>query len=115
MKKNSYKKAFNELIAKKESHSKTNDLNYEKLKIQSYLKTDSSITNDEKQLLFKLRTRMTELKSNFKNKYFDEVCSLCKNNDENQSHLMECEILIDECEALKENIHIKYEDIFSTP
>ena len=34
VKKNAYEKAFDELIAKKESHSKMNDLNYEKLKIQ---------------------------------------------------------------------------------
>ena len=70
------------------------------------------MTNDEKQLLFRMRTRMTDVKLNFKNKYVDHLCLLGQIEEESQSHLMECLILKDKCEALKENMEVEYKDIF---
>ena len=40
--------AFNHLIQKKESHSKMSGTEYEKLQIQSYLKSDSGLSNELK-------------------------------------------------------------------
>ena len=106
------KKAFDDLIKLNKTHSKMDNLNYDQLKIQNYLKTDSKMTNDEKQLLFRMRTRMTDVKLNFKNKYVDHLCLLGQIEEESQSHLMECLILKDKCEALKENMEVEYKDIF---
>ena len=55
---------------------------------------------------------MTEMKVNFKNKYFDEICPLCWLEEDSQTHLMECQILKNNCEALKENSNVQYGDIF---
>ena len=88
------KTAFEYLKSKKETHSKMNNLEYDDLNIQKYLKSNNNLSNDQKYFLFKLRTKMTELKANYKNKYVDEICSICRIEEESQSHLMECEILI---------------------
>ena len=82
------------------------------MSIQEYLKSDSTLTNDETYLLLKLRTRMLELKVNFKGKYQDIVCPLCKSHQDNQGHLFNCDILIENCKELSENLEIEYEDIF---
>ena len=51
-------------------------------------------------MLFKFRTRITDLKINFRNRYVD------------LSHLFQCDVLINKCEYLANNIKIKYENIF---
>ena len=52
------------------------------------------------------------MKNNFKNSYTDLTCQLgCTESDE-QPHLFECEILLNKCKHLSENVHIEYEDIF---
>ena len=84
------KKAFEYLNCKKESHSKMKNINYDNLKMQTYLKSDNTLSNDKKFLLFKLRTRMTKLKMNFKNMYVDQICPLCWLHEDSQSHIMEC-------------------------
>ena len=84
------------------------------LQIQAYLKSNSNLTNDEKSLLFKFRTRMAEFKNNFRNKYENLQCRLCKSEIEDQPHLFYCQILINNCEELAENSDIEFEDIFST-
>ena len=57
---------------------------------------------------------MTEMKINFKNKYSDHLCSLCESDLDQQSHLFNCEVLIDKCRLLGNNIEIEYEDVFGT-
>ena len=104
--------SFKFLIKKKESHSKTENLIYDKLEIQSYLKSDSKLSNEQKQLLFKFRTRMIDLKTNYRNKYFDLSCQLGCGSVENQIHLFQCEVLINKCEDLANNVKVEYEDIF---
>ena len=105
-------KSLKYLIKKKETHSKTENLNYNNLECQSYLKSDSKLKNEEKQLLFKFRTRMSNLKINFRNGYTDLTCKLGCNEDESQQHLFNCEILLRKCEDLANNIKVEYEDIF---
>ena len=104
--------SFKYLIKKKESHSKTENLNYNNLEVQSYLKSDSNLNNDEKQLLFKFRTRMIDVKINYRNRYLDSTCQLGCDSEESQSHLFECEVLINKCEDLANNVKVEYEDIF---
>ena len=56
---------------------------------------------------------MAELKTNFKGKYEDIVCPLCNIENDTQSHLFNCDVLIKQCSELSENQEIEYEDIFS--
>ena len=44
-------------------------------------------------ILFKARTRMLDVKANYKNKYKDQICRLCKKENETQIHVLtQCEV-----------------------
>ena len=86
MKKHKFKKhlnnkillsAFEYLNSIKTSHSKVKNIVYRKFKIARYL-TESKFNIDDKILLFSLRTRMVDVKCNFKNGNIDILCS-CPN------------------------------------
>jgi hypothetical protein len=54
-------------------------LSYSKLKMQKYLKgIKNNITVEEAQMIFKLRSRMADVKVNFRNKYEVLECDICK-------------------------------------
>ncbi len=54
----------------------------------------SKLTRNQVSILFKARTRMLDVKNNFRNKYRDEVCRGCGTTTETQKHVMEeCPIL----------------------
>ena len=89
------------------------DIEYSKLEIQSYLKYDSKLSNEDKYLLFKFRTRMVSVKMNYKNSYTEYKCQLGCNETENLKHILECEILLHRSKKLANNAKIGYEDIFS--
>ena len=107
------KAAFEFLIEEKVSQSKICDIEYKKLEIQNYLKA-AVFNNSEIELLFKLRSKTLELKSNYKKKYFNKLdCSLkdCY-FEENQEHLFSS------CQILQNKLRVKdktvsYKDIFS--
>ena len=68
-------KAFERLINLKENHSKVKHLAYSNLKMQNYLKPSRvMITQNEIQTIFKLRSRVTDVKQNFKAKYENLEC-----------------------------------------
>ena len=76
------------LMSLKVKHSKLFFLNND-YKLEKYLSSDN-LSTAEKQTLFKLKTRMVEVKSNFKTKHDDQVtCSFCPEED-TQSHLISC-------------------------
>ena len=58
---------------------------------------------------------MLSVKDNFKNDYAnnDLLCSLQCGEYEDQQHLLDCDILIQNCEALYNDMTVKYDDIFS--
>ena len=57
---------------------------------------------------------MIDIKDNFKHKYENDLsCDLC-GEYEDQQHLLECKVLIENCKSLYNDSIIKYEDIFST-
>jgi hypothetical protein len=73
-------------------------------------------SNEEINLLHALRSRSTDCKANYKQKYIHSniMCSLCKNEDEDQQHILRCKVIKDALntnEIIKENI--EYEDLFS--
>ena len=79
--------------------------------MKSYLKTNL-ISTEEKQLLYLMRCRMNDLKSNFQNKYKNNLnCSLCKQEcKESESHLLQCVEIISEPDINLQNL--KYSDIY---
>ena len=104
------KEAFKWLIDEKNKKSKVNDLKYEKLEIQNYLGS-KQLNTTEKKLLFQLRTRMIDVKTNFRNMYSDTVCPVCEKNEDEQKHVLECEILLSNISDITTQ-KVEYEDIF---
>ena len=105
--------AFDYLQNIKEKHSKVKDIQYEKLDMQSYL-LGSKFSTSEKQLLCKLRTRMTNAKANFSSAHQNIICNLCDDNEsQSDYHLLQCSTLIEKCAPLNHDIFSEYEDIFS--
>ena len=99
--------ALNHLLKMKQKHSKMDNLEYEELKMQNYLK-DGIISVKEAQNLFKYRTKVARFKENFKNNYVEMGCPMCLGQPDTQAHCVQCPII-------KENINIKgdYSEIFS--
>ena len=62
--------------------------------MQDYLKPNVS-TIDESKFTFAARSRMLELRSNYKGQYIDSdiLCPLCGKEEDNQPHLLVCEEL----------------------
>ena len=81
--------------------------------MKQYLKTNL-LTTEEKLLLFSMKSRMLELKCNYKSKYKNNMnCVLCKKNvEESGSHLLECDELINEPSLSDEMNQIKYDNIY---
>ena len=76
-------------------------------KLEKYLSSEK-LSTAEKQTLFKLKTRMVEVKSNFKTQHDDQVtCSFCPEED-TQSHLLSCK----EVTVGIDTSSVEYEDIF---
>ena len=74
----------------KNKHSKLDDLDFTDLKCAPYLE-NQSINQREAKLLFKLRTRMYQVKSNYKGLYINNLtCDLCKSATCDQRHLLSC-------------------------
>ena len=76
---------------KKESaiNKKTNHLEFVLLKPVAYL---FDLDPQFASVIFKVRTRMFDIKVNFKKKYKqDEFCPFCRNGNENIQHVFSCE------------------------
>ena len=85
------------------------NINYTKLEIQDYLKSQK-INLQKKKILFKARTRMINVNKNFGN---SSPCSLCNLNEDDQSHLLECIFIKLESSIVQENKNkCEYQDIF---
>ena len=60
------------------------------LQMRKYFQpSEANATKEEIQLVFKLRCRMTETKTNFKGLYDTYECDICGKEDESQSHILE--------------------------
>ena len=105
------KYAESELINKKENHSKMSDISYSEFKMQNYLK-NQDINSGQAKSLFKFRSRMVDVKCNFKNKFADLDCPLCKISPDTQEHLLKCEKIQEKNIEIKNNKTCEYKDIF---
>ena len=62
--------------------------------MQAYLKpSELKIRHHEAQEIFKLRSQVTDVKENFKGKYENLICEICKKENESQLHIIQCEEL----------------------
>ena len=104
--------ALHDLNKIKESHSKVQNIKYVNFNIKKYI-ISGLFNTKEICLLFKIRTRMLDVKINFRNFYADNKCRLCEIEEETQNHLLNCPELIKNCPELYNDMIVKYEDIFS--
>ena len=112
------KYAFSYLLNVSKQHSKSKDLvdnlNHNGLRTQPYLLT-TQLTTSQKQLLMSLRCKIYDVKSNFKNRFNNNMrCRICMLPDsyENESHLLKCSDLVDNLSSAESNL--KLEDIYGT-
>ena len=78
--------------------------------MQKYLQPNTTyITQQESQLIFRLRCRMTQAKVNLKGKYDTLECGACQLEEENQEHILECS----ELNKNRNKEKVRYEKIFN--
>ena len=81
-------KALERLNEIKKKHSKVMDLEHKELKMQNYLKGNKSkITVELAQTIFKMRSRVTEVKLNYRGKYENLECEVCGKMEKSQKHI----------------------------
>ena len=107
--KEAFKKAFEYLKNLQQTHSKARPLQYAKLMLQDYLKSENKMSIKEKAFIFAVRTRMINVKSNFKVGQKDLKCRLCNNHEEDQQGLLICRALNSEPTRTTPS----YSDLFS--
>ena len=97
----------------KQKHSKVKELKHVKLEMQKYLlpnKYESS--KEDIQSIFKIRSRVLDLKMNLKGIYDTYECEVCLKEEESQKHIYECTEIWKIREINHENIP-KYENILN--
>ena len=102
--------AFTYFMNLKETHTKLDSVQYNKLEFQQYLGS-KLLTNKEKTLLYLLRSRCYDAKSNFKKLFKNQLnCRFGCLAQEDQAHIFK------NCHKInsihKENTNIEYSDIF---
>ena len=112
LKKKIHSSAFTYLKGLQQRHSKVRNIKYSKLEVAPYL-IDSHFKNDEKYLLFKLRTAMINVKANFSSIYENISCEICDDNEpQTQEHLLYCKEIINNCPILYNDRNTEYHDLF---
>ena len=71
---------------------------------------ENNMKIEDSLLIFKLRCRTTNVKMNKKGLYDTFECRACGHENESQSHVINCKILI---EMNKESTKLEYEKLFS--
>ena len=87
------------------------DWRAETLQLQGYLKPGNNLTIQMKAFIFSARSRMINVKCNFKAGQTDLKCRKCLSDDEDQEHLLNCPALVDNSVVIGEMP--SYQDLFS--
>ena len=88
-----YNKSLKYLEKMKENHSKVMGLKHPILKMQQYLMpNDEKMKKEDCQMIFQLRSKVTNAKINQKNRYESYECEVCGLADESQEHVLNCEL-----------------------
>ena len=115
IKKHIEKAAFGSLKKIQEPHKKVNNIKYESLTIQPYM-TSHELKNHEVTLLTALRSYTVRgIRMNFSSWYKPNLlCPLNCRQQDSQSHLLSCEILLTELtqDQLKLIQELSYEDLY---
>ena len=102
--------AYKYLCTEKLRMSKIMDVNHTKFEFQSYL-NPSVLDIHEAKLMFQLRSRMVDVKTNYSNRYDDTLCPVCKVENDTQEHVFKCtKLLQSKCILVASDI--LYTDIF---
>ena len=101
--------AYDYLMDTASKHTKVRCELYKNLHGMIYF-DDERFTPDLSNLLFKLRTRMFNVRNNFRNHYKTNLlCPLCREKEDSQEHLLECRTILRKLNCGD----CRYEDIFS--
>ena len=65
------------------------------------------INQEDAQTIFRLRSRMTEVKCNYKGKYDTFECDLCSEEEETQEHLLTCKQIMKNKQDVKKTPEYK--------
>ena len=105
--------SLKKLDSKKQSHSKVKQLKHPRLITQSYLlPNDQKISKEEILLIFKIRSRVLNVKMNLPGMYDSFECEICEKNDETQKHIYECTEIWKNKEIFDDKIP-EYEDVMT--
>jgi hypothetical protein len=88
-----------------EGHSKTEEIRKQTFESKAYM-SDMRYSKEDVQLLFSLRTKMVDCKTNSSHQYGDDLtCRTCRNEDtlENEEHLLVCPALNDKAHDVSLN------------
>ena len=106
------KAAFKFLRAEKQKRSKVREVKHDNLEMQNYL-TPTGLSLKQAKLIFQLRSRMLDVRTNFKNKYNDLLCPVCKEKPDTQQHVLECSALLQNTNFITDST-VLYSDIFDS-
>ena len=83
------------------------------LEMQNYSKSNEiRIELEEAQEIFKMRSRMSDVKNNFRGKYENFECNICSTKEyETQQHILECKEI--NKRKTQNNKPPEYENLFS--
>ena len=96
------------------NNSKSKDIPFNGFKTAKYL-LSKNLSIGEAQTLFKLRTRMVDVKDNFKNGQKENMwCKTCQIFKETQQHLLDCPTLRSRTKTLVKFEELDHKMIFGT-
>ena len=76
---------------KKKKHSKVENVNHDKLKLQPYfLPNKDGVSQEDIKWIFKIRCREVKVKMNLQGSYDSFECEMCKEEVEPQEHVYRC-------------------------
>ena len=116
-----YKKKIKQLINKavfqylmnlKQGHSKLNDVEYTIFQLQPYMAT-KTMTNEEKELLFNLRSKCHSSQANFRKMHRNNLKCIfnCPDNEDQMHSFTKCRPILS---RIDNAYSVKYENIFGT-
>jgi hypothetical protein len=76
----------------KSKHTKVLNIVHQKLEISRYF-IGNEMRIQECKFLFALRSRMVDVKANYRDKYWDTIFPCCKLEDDTQEHLLSCHMI----------------------
>ena len=110
VRKKTEEKALEHLNKVKSKHTKVMHIAHSKLSMQAYLEANQH-SIQERKFLFALRSRMVDVRVNYRDKYFVTICPCCKMEEDSQEHLLSCHMLVDAGTIVRQSPD--YQDLFS--